>query len=162
MVLLLALAGCSSDNTTPASLRFSPANSVVTETDNVEDLTLTLENVGGTSVTIDRIRTSCGCTLPQGFTTTVLPPGESTSISLRVNLPSSGQQTVTVRAETTPPIDPLPSAVLLLDGGEPPTPSIRRLPNRVVIRGDMSADRAASSFTITTVENPDEPRWIKR
>lgn len=162
ILLCLFCLGCpsASRESTNANVAFVPSKMSVRESDVNDGVSVTLKNMGSQAVTIQRVTSSCGCTVTRKFAATILEPGKLLEIPLSVDLPEYGTKEVVVTAHIDSAISHNPDIRLRLEGGAPERPQLIRVPSSVTITGSIPGERATKNLWITTIEKTSQP-WLQ-
>ena len=132
-----------------ATVSVAPAETVVEASEEAESsrITLTVSNESPSSVRLKEIVSHCGCTVPELPGKTVLDPGESTTIVVKVTPPSVGERRTSVDIHTASPNQLVLYANFLLKGRPLEVPYVVRSPDALPIRGtDLGKMSAVAEF----------------
>ena len=143
----------------PGSLTVTPA---VVEVQRGESDTahasVELRNTGTLAIHIDKVETSCHCTSVDVIEQMHLAPGQSTTLKLKLQLPSFGKQETSVTIHTDSSITPKIRIPIQMQGAKIHPPYF--LTNVSEVRHQMTAsDDRHVEFEVSAVESPGEP-WM--
>lgn len=122
---------------------------------------LRLTNRARSMAEIQSVRTSCGCTIADDPSQTVLQPGETATLRVKASLPKYGvkQSTVTITSSIEGKTEQV-GVPLVLRGDEPESPYVEIIPERIELRSAGTTGAVEREFQIQTVEADSEEPWI--
>jgi hypothetical protein len=123
-----------------------------------EDISVAFWNRGDTPLIIQRIHTTCACSMVGEVPTGSLLPGTVVKIPLQVTPPEHGEKSVTVMVETTPPS---PRAKLLINAiGAPLSPPlVAEFPEQLELHSRAGKPSEALGAVIT-LEHAGSSPWL--
>ncbi len=143
----------------PQSLTVTPAQVEVQRGESDTALaSVELRNSGTRAIHIDKVETSCHCTTVETLEQLDLAPGQSTTLTLKLQLPSFGKQETLVTIHTDSASTPQVRIPIQMRGTVIHPPYIFSGSTEVRHQITSGADRRVE-FEISAVESPGEP-WM--
>ena len=119
--------------------------------------TLSLTNNSGRPVTLDRLESSCGCTVPELPRPAVVPAGGTLEVPLKISVPSGGTKVVLLTAVAGGEVAEARLSVL---GRAADVPKIYDWGGELVVRRGENGLPERVAFAIDAIEEPGTPRWL--
>jgi hypothetical protein len=157
-VVLLTCPACTSQ---PGSIEVEPSHLTVKYRPdaNEQQFNVCLTNRGADNITVQTIRSSCGCTVAGLLVPQTLHAGGSTQLSLVISPPVFGTSEATVSIVTDSPTTPLYTINISLEGDTADVPRVTMQTPRMELAGLRPGELLDGELEVHTLER-ESPVWI--
>ncbi len=118
----------------------------------IPPITLDLSNVGAGPLTILDVETTCGCTLPEPLSASVIAPGQSVTLHIKASVPAHGEKVSRVSVMTDSATTARIDVPVILRGRELTPPYIETAPGQVELTGTTPEQDVEQTFVVSVVE----------